>query len=173
MKLWLFIMFLFFILFLSNLFTSKEGLKIGKYDYLFPLLPEETWGQFTIQKFVDKYNAMGNDQLNAYTFTEDEKGSTLIKNALESEALYYAEHGRWPYNSYVTNYLESNPINLKVGDVTITKENIANYYPNRYVYMLLIAPKEALIEPLPESYQIFNGAALPKESFTTLSNSAI
>ena len=171
MKVWFFVMLLFiFTLFLSQ----KEGLKTGKYDYLFPLLPEDTWGHFTIQKFVDKYNAMGNDQLNAYTFTENEKGSTLIKNALESEALYYAEHGRWPYNSYVTNYLESNPtMDLKVGDVTITKENIANYYPNRYVYMLLIAPKEAGIKPLPESYQIFKGAALPKESFTTLSNSAI
>jgi hypothetical protein len=146
------------------LFSTKEGFKkIGKYEYLFPLLPEETWGKFTIQKFVEKYNSMGNDIINPNTFSDSKKGNDFIKNALENEALYYVEHGRWPYNSYVTNYLESNPIDLKVNDVTITKENIAKYYPNRYVYMLLIAPKEAAIQPLPESYQIFKGAALPKE----------
>jgi hypothetical protein len=159
--------------------SKKEGFtKIGKYTYLAPLLPDSTWGQFTIQKFVDKYNAMENDQLKVSTFTTD-KGIVFIQNALEEEALYYVEHGRWPYNSYVTKYLESNPTTItgvKVNDVNVTKENVAKYYPNRYVYMKFIAKKEEAIKPLPESYQIFKGMVYEPEeteSPTSLSNTKV
>ena len=158
---------LFILLILFLIYNTKEGFKnIGEYTYLSPLLPESTWGQFTIQKFVDKYNSMENDHLKVNMFQLDKKGSIFIKHALEEEALYYIEHGRWPYNSYVTNYLKSNPTiitDLNVNDVAITKENIAKYYPNRYVYMAFIAPEEEAIKPSPKSYQIFKGTVIEPE----------
>ena len=175
---WLFILFALFALFSLVLFSvTKEGLTtISKYAYLTPLLPESTWGQITIQKFVDKYNAMGNEQLKVSTFATDKKGISFMKNAMEEEALYYVEHGKWPYNKYVKNYLESNPTTiptgLKINMVDITVDNIAKFYPNRYVYMSFIAQKEASIKPPPESYQIFKGSAPepdPKDTPTSAS----
>ncbi len=160
------------------LFNDKEGFvskPIGKYDYLAPL-SNSTWGQKTIQQFVDKYNDMGKDQLNASTFATDKKGSTYMKHALEEEAIYYIQNGQWPYNPYVSDYLEANPTIIPSGmiisETAVNKDNIAQFYPNRYVYMSFISQKESKIKPPPESYQIFKGSMQPQdmESFTTLSN---
>jgi hypothetical protein len=168
---WLFMLIL--LILVSIYLTKQEGFTVGKYAYLSPIL-EATWGQITIQKFVDKYNAMGNEQLKTSTFATDKKGISFMKNALEEEALYYVEHGEWPYNEYVKKYLESNPTTipsgLKINTVDITSTNIAKYYPNRYVYMAFIAQKEASIKPLPESYQIFKGSALEPEPNDTSAN---
>jgi len=140
---------------------KMEGFTIGKYDYLSPIPLDLTWGQITIQKFVDKYNEMGNEQLNAFTFKDNKKGMMFMNYALEEEGLYYSEHGVWPYNEYITNYLEKNPIpnGVKVDDVSVTNENVDKFYPNRYVYMSFISQKESLVKPPPESYQIFKGSA--------------
>jgi hypothetical protein len=163
---------------LFMLFTNKEGFiskHIGKYDYLAPL-PNSTWEQPTIQQFVDKYNDMGKDQLNASTFATDKKGISYMKNALEEEAIYYSQTGQWPYNHYVTDYLEANPTaipsGMMVSDTMVNKDNIAQFYPNRYVYMSFISQKESKIKPPTEAYQIFKGLQAPAdtESFTTLSN---
>ena len=149
-----------FILLVMLVQPKMEGLT-GKYDYLSPIPPDLTWGQFTIQKFVDKYNEMGYEQLNAFTFKDNKKGMLYINYALEEEGLYYSEHGVWPYNEYVTNYLEKNPIpnGVKVDNVPVTNENVEKFYPNRYVYMSFISQKESNIKPPPESYQIFKGSA--------------
>ena len=142
---------------------TREG--FGKYDYLAPVPPNRKWGQITIQKFVNKYNAMGYNKLDASTFTDD-KGRLFMKYALEEEALYYVEHGYFPYDEYIREYLENTPIpaGVNVNKVPITKDNVNKFYPNRYVYMSFISQKEASIKPTPESYQIFKGSALPESN---------
>jgi hypothetical protein len=151
---------LIFILLFMLVQPKVEGLVMGKYDYLAPI-PNLSWGQITIQKFVDKYNEMGYNQLDSGTFTTDKKGMLFMNYALEEEGLYYIQNGRWPYNEYVTNYLKSNsiPKGLNVDNVPITKDNIDQFYPNRYVYMSFISQKESSIKPPPESYQVFKGSA--------------
>jgi hypothetical protein len=152
-----------FILLVMLLQPKVEG--FGTYDYLAPIPPDLSWGQITIQKFVDKYNEMGYTQLNSATFTTDKKGMLFLNYALEEEGLYYSEHGRWPYSEYVRKYLESNPISkgVNVDNVPIDKDNIDQFYPNRYVYMSFISQKESSIKPTPESYQIFKGSATVHE----------
>jgi hypothetical protein len=169
-----------FAILLFMLFTdTSEGFvskPIDKYDYLAPV-PNSTWRQTTIQQFVDKYNEMEKDQLNASTFATDKKGIAYMKHALEEEAIYYSQNGQWPYNSYVSDYLKANPTAIPAGmtvsNTTVNKDNIAQFYPNRYVYMSFISQKESKIKPPPEAYQIFKGsmqAPVDTESFTTLSN---
>ena len=128
----------------------------GKYDYLAPILPKP-WGKNTIQKFVDKYNAMGYEQLDASTFA-DKKGQLFMKYALEEEGMYYAEHGYFPYDEYVRQSLKI-PAGVKVNNVPITNHNVNQFYPNRYVYMSFMSQQEASVKPTPESYQIFKGSA--------------
>ena len=150
---------LLFILLFMLVQPKQEGFT-GKYDYLAPIPPDLSWGQITIQKFVDKYNEMGHEQLDAFTFKDDKKGMLFINYALEEEGLYYSEHGEWPYNEYVTNYLETNslPKGINVDNVPINKDNINKFYPNRYVYMSFMSQKESSIKPPPESYQVFKGS---------------
>lgn len=164
-----FILFFLFIGVMLHRQTQIESFTpIGKYDYLKPF-PKSVWGPITIQKFVDTYNTMGVDQLKASTFAMDTKGSLFMKHATEQEAVYYTSYGRWPINEYVTEYLEANPTTIPTGltvhKVVLTKDNIDNFYPNRYIYMSFISKKESQIKPTPESYQIFKGTAvnLPPE----------
>lgn len=150
---------LLFILLIMLLKPKPEG--FGTYDYLSPIPIGIKWDQNTIQKFVDKYNTMGYEQLNASTFADDKKGQLFMKYALEEEGLYYVKHGYFPYDEYVKQSLEHTPIppGVNVNKVPITNENVARFYPNRYVYMSFISQKEASIKPTPEAYQIFKGSA--------------
>jgi len=155
---------------------------IGKYDFLEPIPQPNTWNQDIINKFVDKYNSnLGSDNknalLNASTFTQDKQSSQIYAFALEKEAVYYINNGRWPMNQYVYNYLNSNiiPKNTKLynGSFIINNETVSQVYPNRLIYNVYIAPKEGILKPLPESYKIFIGekpTPSPSQTSSSLSN---
>ena len=146
---------------------GQEGfitMPIGKYEYL--TANSDTWSRDTIQQFVDKYNSnLGvTDEkyiLNSDRFEMDRKSSDIMKNANEEEAIYYIKNGMWPYDAYVSDYLEANPTIIPSGfmlsGVVIKQNNIVKFLSNRQVYSIFIAPKEQNKKPLPKSYKIFKG----------------
>jgi len=164
---------------------SPKPPPIGKYDYLAPP-PPDIWNQDIINKFVNKWNSNlgnGNDNymLDASAFTKSGAGKKIYENVLEEEAVYYINNGRWPINTYVSDYLDANPTaipdNFKLENGTrITRNNISQYFSSRVIYAMIIYIKEYQITPPPESILIFSGQKpppLPSQSSTSLSNSEI
>jgi hypothetical protein len=165
---------------------GQEGfitMPIGKYEYLTE--NPNAWSRDTIEKFVDKYNSNlgATDEkhiLNSDHFQMDRKSSDIMKNAIEEEAIYYIKNGMWPYNTYVSEYLDKNPTIIPSGfmisGVVIKHGNIAEFLSNRQVYSIFIAPKEQNKKPLPTSYKIFKGLAdepIEEETKTSMSASKI
>jgi len=152
--------------------ASDSSLSIGKYDYLAPLPLANTWNPGIITKFVNRYNAnlgSGNDakMLKADTFTTDRDSKNLMLNALEEEAVYYINNGKFPLDTYVSDYLNSNPTAVpesKQGSITVNSKNISVFFTNRIIYMIFISVNESKITPLPESYEIFTGKKTPAAS---------
>ena len=162
-KIWVFL----FVLSAIIIQYGQEGfisMPIGKYEYLTE--NPNAWSRNTIEQFVDKYNSNlgATDEkhiLNSDRFEMDRKSSDIMKNAIEEEAIYYIKNGMWPYNAYVSDYLESNPTIIPSGFMlsgqVIKQNNIVKFLSNRQVYSIFIAPKEQNKKPLPKSYKIFKG----------------
>jgi hypothetical protein len=177
--------FLFVLIMLLFIFSTNsiEGMTtIGKYTYLPPVVPESKWSQDVITKFVDKYNKNLDEKseyrLNAPTFATDRSSNTFMSEALEEEAKYYIDNGKWPYCHYVSDYLNNNPTaipsNFVMNGKKITQTNVSTFLSNRKVYEQFIMQMEAKLDPQPESYNIFKGTQPPplaSDSTTKLSGS--
>ena len=173
-KLHLFILLLVFLLFLpiAEGFTNiqTQSPLIGEYEYLAPIPDSNTWTQDTLDKFVDKYNSV-----NEVPASQMLKSDTFVANggfkiALEKEAIYFNDNGKWPINKYVIDYLTTHkpsnfgqPIKGKEGK-EYSLETISEMMPNRIIYQTFIAPTEMQMTQLPMSYQIFKGMVKPPAS---------
>jgi hypothetical protein len=163
--------------------NSIEGMTtLGKYTYLPPLVPESKWGQDVITKFVDAYNKNLDEKseyrLNAPTFSTDNNSNTIMKEAVEEEAKYYIQNGKWPYCYYVSDYLTNNPTaipsNFVMNGTKINQGNVSKFLSNRKVYQQFIYSIESRLDPQPESLKIFKGTITPpaeSESSTSLTGS--
>ena len=174
--------FLFLLIMLLFIFSNNsiEGMTtLSKYSYLPPIVPDTKWSQDIITKFVDRYNKNLDEKsefkMNAVTFATDRISNTIMTDALEEEAKYYIENGNWPYGYYVSDYLNNNPTaipsNFVLNGTKINQENVSKFLSNRKVYSEFIAFIEAKLDPIPESYGIFNGTQKPPsptESSSTL-----
>ena len=176
-KIYLFILLLVSILFI---FPTIEGFGlnqptsplIGEFDYLAPIPPNNVWTQDTIIKFIDKFNTVNepssDTMLKLNTFVD----SRFFQIALEKEALYYIDNGKWPINKYVTDYIDKqNPkhpifgqqIPGKPGKV-YSLETLSTMWPTRLMYQTFIYTTEMQMTQLPISYQIFKGITPPPPS---------
>lgn len=166
----------------SSKLPGTSAPTIGKYDYLAPP-PPNIWNQDIIDKFVNRWNSNlgnGNDNsmLDASAFTSNASGKKIYASVLEEEAVYYINNGKWPINTYVSDYLDANPTaipdNFKLQDGTrMTRDNISKYLSNRMIYEMIIYIKEHQIRPQPESILIYSGQKPPpnpSESKTSLSS---
>jgi len=174
-KIYLFILLLvFLLLFLpiteGFIFSSIKTPLIGEYDYLAPIPESNTWSQDTIDKFVDKCNSVNELPAERMLKSDTFIGVGFLTLALEEEATYFINNGKWPINKYVTEYLIKNnsfmfgkPIPARPGKV-YSLETIAEMMPNRLIYQLLISTIEMQMNPIPMSYQIFKGTVEPPSS---------
>ena len=133
---------------------------IGKYDYLKPIPIENTWNPDIKTKFINRFNiglGTGNDKL---MLKDDDPLQDKVAFALEKEAVYYINNGKFPINLYVKDYLDANPDLFppqQAGSLTIKPKNLPQFLPNRLLYGAFIAPKDAKREPPPEAYNIYIG----------------
>jgi|688.fasta_scaffold89734_5 hypothetical protein len=178
-KLYLFILLLICILFLlpitegfSFSFKPTSPL-IGEFEYLAPIPPDNTWTQDTIDKFVDKYNSV--NEMPEYKMLKSETfANKPIEFALEKEATYFIDNGKWPINKYVTDYLTNQKPQPPIFGQAIPNrpgkvyslETLSTMFPSRFIYELLIAPAEMQVSPIPMSYQIYKGSIPPPASST-------
>jgi hypothetical protein len=148
------ILLLLFIILLFTFFSFREGFgssnsSIGEYSYLEPVPKGNTWDNSIQEQFLKVYNK--NPDIHV-----DMNG--LIQQCTSKEAQYYINNGKFPYCTYITNYINKNyPKN--------NPENIINTWskliPNRIMYLLAIAQTESKESPQPLSYQIYMGTAKP------------
>jgi hypothetical protein len=179
-KLYLFILLLTIILFLLPITEGFDlGFKptsplIGEFEYLAPIPPDNRWTQDTIDKFVDKYNSVNElsekEMLKSQMFATNE--NIFLINALEKEATYFINYGKWPINKYVTEYLNNQkpkhpifgqPIPNRTGKV-YSIDTLSTMFPKRFLYQIFISSGEMQVSPIPMSYQIFKGSVPPPAS---------
>lgn len=165
----------------SNLPSTTSKPTIGKYVYLAPPPSPNQWNPDITTKFVNRYNSnlgQGNETEMIGTSNSNQKKTTdFVLNTLEEEVVFYINNGKFPINTYITDYLDANPTAIpstaKLSNGTpITSSNISQFYSNRLIYAMIMYTKEMAITPPPESLQIFRGLKPPpnpSESKTTLS----
>jgi len=139
-----------------------EGFTADQFQYLAPIKNSNTWSQNTMTQFAKKWNEKNN--ASGISVLQDNAQSLkfYISNTLEEEALYYIQNGIFPYDSYVTNYLNQNPTVIPTHETLangtpLIPSNISQMWPNRIAYKQFIAPIESKQTPPPISYQIYMG----------------
>lgn len=165
------IILLLFIILLFTFFSFREGFEfgspnsnIGEYSYLEPVPKGNIWDNSIQKQFLKVFIKSPNMKVNI---------NELMQQCTSEEAQYYINNGKFPYCTYITNYINKNyPKD--------NPENIINTWskliPNRGIYALGIAQTEAKESPQPLSYQIYMGTAKPppptmtQEIETTINN---
>jgi len=175
---------LFFLFLLSLLYftTFREGFdlpsiggSIGEYDYLKPVPTPTVLDTTTEQDFINAYSTtIGsifpsfNPKTNGAIMPGYKKGVTL------EEFQYYIKNNKWPYGSYITNYITTNkddvlakvkPWNIK------TLDDLQKLFSSRNVYSISIDPLESKITPLPISNDIYTGKSQPSTNSSVPSSS--
>jgi hypothetical protein len=151
-----------FILYLSFLtilligcLSYKEGFEGGKYAYLAPntiLIADET----TKNKFIAAGKKTAAVLFPNITLTDEKINQ--IKNELNKtndislhEINYYIQNNKWPYGSYIMNFLTVNKDDLlnKLKNTRMkTIDDLQKVFPTRLLYKYLIQPTEPLPPPL-------------------------
>ena len=95
---------------------------------------------------------------------------TQIKNEMNKtkeisldEINYYIQNNKWPYNSYISNYLITNKESIidKIKNTKMkTLEDIQKVFPTRLFYKYFIESTETPISPPPLSNNIYMGKAV-------------
>ena len=165
------ILLLFFIVMMLFVVFHKpiiEGLAtIGEYDFLGPIkdtdkITNETWKKFIQYKLKKQCTNQGSEELNKKCEDLNKEnvknnlgnGKTMFFNLVSDKELNYLINNDTypPYGSYITNYINNNPT---VGKI----ENLNKSASTRFIYNSLILPTEKVMNPQPESYNIFMGLA--------------
>jgi hypothetical protein len=107
------------------------------------------------------YNESGGLLFNKFTITNENIGSITSDITLE-EVNYYIQQNKWPYGSYIMNYLTVNKDDLlnKSNSKLKSLEDLQKAFPTRLVYKYLIQPTESALSPLPLSNNIYMGKAV-------------
>ena len=165
MKIILYLIFLSVLLIASLSF--KEGFEGGQYAYLAPSDPislDETTknnlivaGKKTVAVlFPDK--TVTNEQIN-----EIKNQMNNINDVTLEEVNYYIQNNKWPYGSYIMNYLATNKQSLEdklKNSPFKTVDNLQKVFPTRLFYKYLIESTETQISPPPLSNDIYMGKAV-------------
>ena len=137
--------------------SYKEGFETGTYAYLAPSSPA-LLDASTQSKFMKAYNESGG-LLNKF-ITNENIGSLTSDITLE-EVNYYIQQNKWPYGSYIMNYLTVNKEDLLKSKSKLNSlEDIQKVFPTRLIYKYLIQPSESQLSPPPLSNNIYMGKAI-------------
>ena len=99
--------------------------KIGRYTFLAPIPPPmkngdgnsilnsiPDWDPKVIKKFINVFNKETNNlafKIDTSKNTIKDEISVFSLLVTEEEAIYYIQNKKWPYDTYVTEYLLKNP----------------------------------------------------------------
>ncbi len=170
MKIILYLLFLVFLLIAS--FSFKEGFQGGQYAYLAPSDPislDETTknnliaaGKKTVAVLFPN-NTVTNEQIN-----QIKNQMNHITDVTLEEVNYYIQNNKWPYGSYITNYLATNKQTLDdrlKNSPFKSVDNLQKVFYTRGLYKYVIGEDtEANMSPLPLSYEIYMGRKTAPES---------
>ncbi len=180
MKIILYLIFLIVLLIASLSF--KEGFESGQYAYLAPnaiLVTDET----TKNNFIAAAKKTGDIFFPEITFTEERINQIKIEMNKTTEISldeinYYIQNNKWPYNSYISNYLTRNKDSIldKIKHTKIkSSDDLQKVIPTRLFYKHFIESTETQISPPPLSNDIYMGKAVapadvptPVEPTTTI-----
>ena len=144
--------------------SFKEGFESGQYGYLAPHDPA-VLDATTQATFIDAFNKSGAVVYPDAKVSSDAKIMTDFKKiATSDEFNYYIQNKKWPYNSYIMNYLNANKATLleQLKQMKIySLEDLQKILPTRSIYAAFINPKENAISPKPLSNDIFTGKQPP------------
>jgi len=163
MKIVMYLIFLVILLIVSLSF--REGFQSGQFSYLAPS-PPAVLDASTEASFIDAFNkSAGVIFPNSKIDPSDTKKMTDIKKyATSDEINYYIQNKKWPYNSYIMNYLNTNKETLlkQLEQLKIySLEDLQRCFPTRMFYAAFIYAKESSISPKPLSNDIFTGKQPP------------
>lgn len=153
---------LLFILLIASL-SYKEGFESGQYGYLAPHDPA-VLDATTQSNFITTFNASGGVVLPQVILSETNRSFNDLKTIVTLDEInYYIQNKKWPYNSYIMNYLVSNK-DAVLQNLTKMKiyslEDLQKVFPTRLVYMVFIDPTEKQLSPPPLSNNIYMGKAV-------------
>jgi len=141
--------------------SYKEGFESGTYAYLAPNDPAILESN-KAATFIDVFNKSGGVVLPEITLTDTNRSFNDLKTIVTLDEInYYIQNKKWPYNSYISNYLTSNKDILKpFSDKIKSLEDLQKVFPTRFIYMMFINPTEKQLSPLPLSNNIYMGKAV-------------
>jgi hypothetical protein len=147
---------------------SNKSPPIERFAFLKPTLTSDEngnalpnkWSEDAHMKVNDFYKISGPESL-----LEGKPFNYWCYHATEEEALYLAENGHWPINSYVQEQLTNGKVELPY---SLANDGYNLYglvygrtYPNRFLYMQYILDVESLEDPQPLAYKIYAGLEEP------------
>lgn len=167
---------LYFTTFREGFDLSSIGASIGEYDYLKPVDPATVLDETTEADFRKVFSETITPIYPEWSLG---KVPTLIASlktyASAEEFKYYIQNKKWPYGSYLTNYLTNNKDNVlkSVNSITVTTtEQVQQIFPTRFFYGRFIMSTESKQSPLPVSNDIFTGKAQPPTSISPTTSSS-
>ena len=161
----------------SSSTSSLSSSSIGKYDYLAPIPTTNIWNPDIITKFVNRYNSnLGTGNDDKMMKVDDGTQKAMVAWALEEEAVYYVNKGKFPVCLHVKDFFDANPDKIpstKMGSITINTTNISQLLPNRLLYGAFVAPKDSQFKPPPEAYDIYMGKKPPPDVSSSSSSTSL
>lgn len=155
-----------------------EGLtSMNEYEYLAPVPPNNTISDDVVKAFAMKYNANSSVTHSGNMNVSTPENVAYFKNQLqgvytEKELQNYIDNGKFSYNSYILNFLNSHADVMAKLTNTLGSLDIAQkIYGNRVAYQQYILPIESQMTPPPLSYQIYMGTAQPPSQTMPTSSS--
>jgi hypothetical protein len=146
--------------------SFREGFETGTYAYLAPndiLVADETTknnfiaaGKKTAAVFFPEIT-LTDENINQI---KDEMNKT--KEISLDEINYYIQNNKWPYNSYISNYLSTNKefIVDKIKNTKMKTDDLQKVIPTRLFYKYFIESTETQLSPPPLSNNIYMGKAV-------------
>jgi hypothetical protein len=171
--------FILIVVVLFNFTTFREGLSsddnnIGEYDFLAPptaatiqSITQETWDSLANYLNAKSNLKPGDPNYLPVPFSDQLKNAYGAGWGLDTFQInYYIKNGEWPWDGYVTKYLNQNPNAYSTANVMIygVKPNASNaqqLMSNRTAFLNLIWPQTQNENPLPLAGQIFTGKVPP------------
>jgi hypothetical protein len=154
---------MYFIVLIGLLIVSlsfREGFESGQYGYLAPH-PPDTLDATTQSNFITTFNNSGGVVLPEIILSDANRNLNDLKAIVTLDEInYYIQNKKWPYNSYISNYLTSNKDAVLKQIPVKSLEDLQKVFPTRFIYMLFINSKEKQLSPLPLSNDIYMGKAV-------------
>lgn len=151
---------MFLIVLLIGSLSYREGFEGGQYAYLAPSSPA-VLDETTKSKFIKAYNESGGVVFNKFILT-NENIDGVTKDITLEEVNYYIQNNKWPYGSYIMNYLTVNKEDLlKKSNSLKSLDDLQKSIPTRLIYRYLIQQTESQLSPPPLSNDIYMGKKPP------------